>query len=452
MGCSMSWRYPVLLSGCPAVEIDVGWSIGNLNAAREERGCEMSHTRSTIRRWAPAVALSALLTTPVAARGQAVVRAIIVDQKSVSETDRVHLSRFADMTEATTIAVNTTLDAGDLIWAFGPGVLVEIECTSKGRTPFRLSNGFRAVVLPPRPDVACVLQLLAGGVDVRTDETTEINAGGIVLGSKGTQYAVRLRRTGEGAVCDGVVFDGDLSVTPPSLKMIELASNNSWTYDLAADRGQRGAISEQMVQQSAAIATVFDLTRLSAVATGSPVAQQQLAEQLFALHSAVLRAPANQDVRAELGKTQEKLGIMDGARYNLKRVPALTRGEARVRDIELPVIEPQPVPVKEAVTAERRQRAAIRSAEMAVVVDPAGRALELVRAGSPAAAIEFLRPRVEASQAMARDFYALAEAYVATQDRVAARKAAGQALGAPDAATALSSSEIETLRAVLRGR
>jgi hypothetical protein len=412
----------------------------------------MSLTRGTVWKWAPAVAVSAILAIPVAARGQAVVRAVIVDRKSVSETDRVHLSRFADLTETTRIAVNTPLDVGDLIWALGPGVLVEIECSSKGRTPFRLSNGFRAVVLPPRPDVPCVLQLLAGGVDVRTDETTEINAGGIVLGSKGTQYAVRLRRTGDGAVCDGVVVDGDLSVRPPSLKMRELTGNNSWTYDLAASRGRRGAISEQMVQQSAAIATVFDLTRLSAVATGSPAAQEQMAEQLFALHSAVLRAPANQDVRAELGKTQEKLGIMDGARYNLKRVSALARDEATVRDAEPQVIHPQPAPMKDAAAAERRQRAVIHSTEMTVVVEPAERALELVRAGSPAAAIELLRPMVEASRAKARDFYALAEAYVATQDRVAARKAAEQALGAPDAAIALSSNEVETLRAVLRGR
>jgi hypothetical protein len=143
---------------------------------------------------------------------------------------------------------------------------------------------------------------------------------------------------------------------------------------------------------------------------------------------------------------------MDGARYNLKRAGVLKTDVARPPDVYSPVTQPPAVPTRDAATAERRQRAVIRSAEAAVVLAPAERALELVRAGNPTAAIELLRPRIEATQAQARDFYALAEAYLATQDRAAARRAAEQALGAPDAATALSASEIATLRTVLRGR
>lgn len=427
-------------------------------------------TRGVIRKRVPAVAVAAILampvaasaqaaapTTPGAASAQAVVRALIVDGKSVTQTDRIHLSRFADLTEETTIAVNTPLEAGDLIRALDSKVLVELECASKGRTPFRFSSGFRVVVLPPRQDVPCVMQLLAGGVDVRTEEATEINAGGIVLGSRGTQYAVQLRRTDEGTVCDGVVFDDELEVKVPAREAMKLTSNSGWTYNLVTSTGRRGAVPERAIEWSAAVATAFDLTRLEPGAAGSPEAQKQLGQQLFELNMAVLKAPANQELRAELGKIQQRLGIADGARYNLKRAGALKIEQATPPGSDVPAVQaapaaqPQTPAMKDTAVARGPQRTAVRSAERMAAV-PAERALELVRAGNPAAAIEMLLPRVDSPQATARDYYVLAEAYLATRDRASARRMAEQALAAPDAASTLSASEIEALRALQRGK
>ena len=70
----------------------------------------MSLTRIAIRRWAPAVAISAILATPIVASAQAVVRTVIVDRQSVSDTDRVHRSRFADLAEESRITAGTTTD------------------------------------------------------------------------------------------------------------------------------------------------------------------------------------------------------------------------------------------------------------------------------------------------------------------------------------------------------
>ena len=421
-------------------------------------------TQGTVRTWMPALAVAAAVTTPVAARAQAaapatpvagsaraVVRAIIAGRESVTGTDRVHRIKFADLAEETSVAVNTTLEAGDLIWALDPNVLVEIECASNGRTPFRFSNGFRVVVLPPRQEVPCVLQLLAGGVDVRTEEVTEINAGGIVLGSKGTQYAVRLHRTEQGAVCDGVVFDDELEVKVPAREVMTLTSNSGWTYNLGTGRGQRGAITEQAFERSAAIATVFDLTRLNAGAAGPPEARKQLEQQLFALHVAVLKAPADKEARAELGRTQQRFGILDGARYNLTRAGAPVVEQATPRDSKPVAAQPQTVPDKDAAAAQRTQRMAARAAGQPAAV-PAERALELLRDGNHAAAIEMLRPRADSSQATARDYYVLAQAYLAAGDGASARRMAERGLAARDAATSLSASEIETLRALRQTR
>jgi hypothetical protein len=411
-------------------------------------------TRGTTGQWVSAVALSGILATPVAATAQAVVRAVIVGENSVPVTDGVHLSRFADLTEEPRIAVDAALEVGDLFWATRSDVLLEIECPAKGRTPFRFSGPFRVVVLPPRPAIPCVLQLLAGGVDVRADEeATEINAGGIVMGSKGTQYAVRLRRDSEGPVCDTVVYDDYLNVTPMGLETVQLPSNNGWTYNFATRRGSRGAISEQMVTQSASIATKFDLTRWRPVPTApdSVEAQRKAAErELYALHVEVLTTPANQSSRAKLGNTQERFGITDGARYNLKRAGAFRADVRNLPETDSRRPAPQALPSGAATT--RRPPEAAATPNVTAVVEPATRALELVHAGNPAQAIELLRPRMEASKATTRELYALAEAYVATRNPVAARKAAEQALGSRDAARVLSASEIERLRTILRGR
>lgn len=327
----------------------------------------MVFTRVAIRKRLPAVAAAAILAMPVAARAQAaapatpgaasaqaVVRAVIVDGKSVTQTDRVRRSRFADLTEETTIAVNTPLEAGDLIRALDSKVLVELKCASTGRTPFRFSSGFRVIVLPPRQDVPCVMQLLAGGVDVRTEEATEINAGGIVLGSRGTQYAVQLRRTNEGAVCDGVVFDDELEVKVPAREAMRLTTSSGWTYNLATGTGTRGAVPDRTIEWSAAVATAFDLARLAPGTASSPEAQKRLGQQLFELNMAVLKAPANQELRAELGKTQQRLGITDAARYNLKKAEVLKRQQATPRVSDVPAaqaVRPQTPALKDAATA-----------------------------------------------------------------------------------------------------
>jgi hypothetical protein len=185
----------------------------------------------------------------------------------------------------------------------------------------------------------------------------------------------------------------------------------------------------------------------------------QVKEELLALHTAALQAPADPETRTRLGTTQKRLGIADGARYNLIRAERIkldparsTLDPAKPPQREPPAAQREAVPrAPAAVTTRPIPPSAVRSVERASVLEPSARALGLVRAGNPAEAIALLQPRVDASQATTRDFYALAEAYVATGDRAAATRAAGRALAAPDAATALTPDEIERLRS-LRGR
>ena len=84
------------------------------------------------------------------------------------------------------------------------------------------------------------------GVDVMAEEPTEINAGGVVLGSKGTQYAVRLRRSESGPVCEGVVYENDLLIRTTQ-KEIPLSTSRSWVFNFATGTGEQAGISEQVL-------------------------------------------------------------------------------------------------------------------------------------------------------------------------------------------------------------
>ncbi len=221
-------------------------------------------TNVTIRKWTSAAFGTAIIAAPVVSHAQAIVRTVLVGERSVTDTDRVQLSRFADFAIEKKIAVGTTLEVGDLLSTAAPdtNVLLEVGCPANGRTVFRFSGAFRVVVLPPRADVPCVLQLLAGGVDVMAEEPTEINAGGVVLGSKGTQYSVHLRRTESGPVCEGVVFENDLLIKTRQ-KEIPLSTSRSWIFNFATEAGQQGDISERALRESAVIASRFDVARLT---------------------------------------------------------------------------------------------------------------------------------------------------------------------------------------------
>jgi len=420
-------------------------------------------TRVTIRKWASAAFGTAIIAAPIAANAQAVVRTIIVGERPVRDTEAIHLSRFADFAVQKKIAVDTALQVGDLITTAAPdtNILLEIGCPANGRTLFRFSGAFRVVVLPPRADVPCVLQLLAGGVDVMAEEPTEINAGGVVLGSKGTQYAVHLRRTESGPVCEGVVYENDLLIRTTQ-KEIPLSTSRSWVFNFATATGQQGDIPEGLLRQSAVIASRFDVARLRDAAVAKPVPAAEIERQeseLVALHMEVLKAPANKDARLRLGTKQETVGSLASARYNLQRVGReLIRKDALdskgpAPQTEASVAKPAASSKTEAaVTKAPGVSSSMKSTAMTRAADPATRALELIRGGKPAEAVTLLKPRVDASSATARDYYALAEAHRALQDRAAARSAAERALAFTNAATALSAAELETLRAIVAGR
>ena len=396
-------------------------------------------TRVTIRKWASAAFSTAIIATPAAASAQAIVRTVIVGERSVPDTERVQLSRFADFAVEKKIAVGTTLQVGDLMSAAAADgtVLLEIGCPANGRTLFRFSGAFRVVVLPPRTDVPCVLQLLAGGVDVMAEEPTEINAGGVVLGSKGTQYAVHLRRSESGPVCEGVVYENDLLIRTTQ-KEIPLSSSRSWVFNFATGTGEQAGISERVLRESAVIASRFDVARLRSEGVLTPARASEIERQeseLVTLHMEVLKAPANKDARLRLGNKQETVGSLDSARYNLKRVGR----ELMLREV--------PGGAPNAPTSVRST-----AAQTMIGADPSARALELVRAGKPADAVALVKPRVDASTATPRDYYALAEAYRALKDPAAATNAAERALAFSNAGTALSAAELETLRAIVSGR
>jgi hypothetical protein len=101
---------------------------------------------------------------------------------------------------------------GDIVLVPVDSVLVELSCTVASRTStHRLRSPFRVMIDVPM-DSACATSVLSGEMNVLAESPTQTTAGGVVLGSTGTQYAVEVRRTEAGVMRKLTVFDGRLRV------------------------------------------------------------------------------------------------------------------------------------------------------------------------------------------------------------------------------------------------
>jgi hypothetical protein len=105
------------------------------------------------------------------------------------------------------VRTGVLLGAGDELTGTAPGVAVELVCPKGSSVKF--SDAFRAVLLPQAGDQDCSFSLLSGSVDILTGEPTQILAGLVVMGSKRTQYGLRVYRD-EGAVrLETLVYEGE---------------------------------------------------------------------------------------------------------------------------------------------------------------------------------------------------------------------------------------------------
>ncbi len=294
-------------------------------------------------------ALCLLLAT--AAWPQAEITSLAAGDTPLEGSSDLRLERFADFAEVELLSLGDKLEIGDLLSSISSETAIELSC---GETSLlRFSGRFRVLINPPG-ETDCAVNLLGGQLDVLTDAPTEVRAGGMVLGSEGTQYAVRLERDPQGGVQENVtVFDGKLWVRGRdrdnqriSAEIRQIETGETWGWD--GKESSRGKLNKTHSQRAAKVYARLDLAKsyFAEEIPGSPGTTargdiQQKIEQLKALHANVLSKPDDPSGRAELAKTQLDLKIGKAAIYNLKR--AEIDDEVKLRSYRIdPAAIPEP--------------------------------------------------------------------------------------------------------------
>jgi hypothetical protein len=431
------------------------------------------------------LAIELAVTSPIAAQAKI--------ERVIGAATGVMVQR-AGATREEPATVGMELLPGDMLRA-DTSAKVELKCTTRGGTTYRLPGSFRLFIDVP-VNALCTVNVLDGHADVLAEEPSNTTGGTIALASKGTQYSVDVGREGRALVCRVVVFEGEVVARASERRAVQ-GSTIQWT-GRAVSTGQANA---RDVERSAALYATFDVA--AARSTG-PQGEAASYDDLKALHYAVLSNPADTAKRVELAKRQIRYKVDDQAAYNLKRAnvtndaalrryqidPRTIRDNPRLRErvyrsAETTNVRPPPEQPSTAATATTSS-AATRAAATATTPTPtrattgervAGRAaatragvavtpgaaypaaaptpapttdgdLQLITDGKIDEAIRNLESRVAAGSATSRDHYALAKAY---DDRDAAkvREHATRAISLQVTDGKLTDAELEAVRDLL---
>lgn len=382
----------------------------------------MSRARALLR----CLAVAGLLPAPLA--GQARIETITPADGAIT------VSRLgADGTEAA--AAGMDLAPGDLLEADADGVALGLTCAGpEGTNTYMVTAPFRVLVDVPTT-ASCHVNLLAGLTEVVAEAPTETTAGGVTLGSTGTQYAVELRRRAGELVFNCIVFDDSVRVLGyPDLKA---AAGQKMVWSGMTSVAVRPNTRRDLVRSAATYAR-FDL----AVASTRGVAVEDTARALrtlTALHLDVLAHPADTTRRVALAKEQIRYEVHDQALYNLRRVDV--RDSAQFRRYAL-----DPALIARRASVSRNPRLeVIRRTVPARSANDTDADLRLVATGRVAEAIANLEARVESGYAGSRDEYALAKAYAVRGDAAQMRAHAGRALVLHAGDGELSAAELRDL-------
>jgi hypothetical protein len=219
------------------------------------------------------------------------------------------------------------LGAGDELSGTAPGVVVEVACRKGSSVKF--SDAFRAVLLPPQGDQDCSFSLLSGSVDILTGAPTQVLAGLIVMGSRRTQYGLRVYRDEGAARLETLVYEGEArcQVIPRRTGFDMQAGSKAL---IRGDAWQRTEMSERDVERTASVYARMDVAMAQAAGTAieSP---QNLYESMKSWHVKVLAAPAEWPSRLTLATRQLALGNPRQSLYHLGRIAESAETNPRLR-------------------------------------------------------------------------------------------------------------------------
>ncbi len=347
-------------------------------------------------RAAAALALALMAPLPRPAAAAVTVSALVRDLGPLRETTDVRCFRAATFAAEPRVFLGMVLERGDRLAGVSGAMVVELACGDAAKR--RLSGAFDVIV--DEASAGCVLDLKEGDLDVLADTATKVNAGGVVLGNEGTQYALRVGPDGAGL--DVLVFDGKVKAWAPKKKE-KVESGRSLRIEAGAVLGSKRDLKEKDIWPSAGVYARADIGWALARKVVIPDATAAY-ERMTKLHYDVLRRPHDRGARLALAEAQEEYGIQDEARYHRQRAEDIKESRIGTTVAALAAAAAAAAIVAEA-TEDERDDTEDRGEEAS---DGCAELRRLLAAGSYPEARSMSEGRVRAERASSCDYYALA--------------------------------------------
>jgi len=363
-----------------------------------------------MQKWLPDVLLLVSVACPVSVAAQARID-VLVPATAAVEVQRLG----SDHPEVA--APGMDLVPGDLVSSTVEGVSLTLRCSGEeGDNTYDLASPFRVLIDVPS-NAPCHINLLSGTTEVTAEAPSQTSAGGVTLGSTGTEYAVEIRQEADSLVFRCTIFTDSVSVAYGSTVIARAGSNLIWNRGGAFDLTR---ISKEQLVESAAFRARFDLA--AAQGKGSaPDDSGATFQRLQTLHYQVLEEPNNTERSVELARALLDIQLPDRARYNLEKADIRSDDILRNYQIDPGMLRSNLRPPSRP-TVTTRYPVSVR--RPTATNDP----LQRLESGRVDDAVSTLKERVQAGTATSRDYAALAKAYGGQGELSLARANAGRAL------------------------
>ncbi len=239
------------------------------------------------------------------------IEALSVGHKRVSAKGTISITHL----DGTPVTVDVpmkdaTLVVGDLIISTLRGLEMRMNC--RGAQLDFHDAPFKILVQPPA-GARCAVRLDSGSVDLRSNDKTNVTTPVIRIGSRSTEYGVRVRN---GEMARVVVFEGSIQIEEPKLGWLKNLLGEGKALDIAGGKaGNKTVIPEEEIERTASVAAELDIAK--AVLEGFHIDNEEAAlAALKKQHADVLVKPHDKTARLGLANFQAQLGLKGEARYN----------------------------------------------------------------------------------------------------------------------------------------
>jgi hypothetical protein len=246
------------------------------------------------------------------AAGQATITGIVDPSgAAVESTALVEIIPFASF-EVRVAREEMELQPRDEIRSAAAGLSVTLNCS--GESEMTLKGPFRARYLPNTAGRSCFVDLLAGTAHVQGDSTTGLGAADVTMGALRTRYTLVLSRVGDEIARDLKVFEGEVTVQGGPIQAERVVSEGRAVLISPA------RYEDRMVTVADIESVARDYARIDASRV-NPASRLSIYAELFRWQAAVLKAPADENARAELISTQvENRLIGQASLYHVARL------------------------------------------------------------------------------------------------------------------------------------